>query len=209
MSLGHFHYTVLFNGLILPGVSVTVYLTGTTTRVALYEDSGGVTPLANPLTNDATFGTVDFFVAAGVYDLVFAKVGYTFPPLDEITIGLPGKLVASVEVPSVNGAALLTASGAIPAKAGDVEVFVLNEIAFGTGGGLTGYAVGDGTTSDFWGTAIPPTLNNQTTRADFRGQPGPIYPTGGDVVLSALGGTFAATGKALVEVHYTLETPVV
>ena len=76
MSLGHYHATVLYNGLILPGVSVLVTVTGSSTHAVLFSDAAGTVSLANPFMNDPTFGTIDFFVAAGTYDLVATKIGF-------------------------------------------------------------------------------------------------------------------------------------
>jgi hypothetical protein len=56
-----------------PGVSVTVYLTGTNTLASLYEVDG-VTPKTNPLTTDEN----GFYIArtpASVIDIVLSKDG--------------------------------------------------------------------------------------------------------------------------------------
>jgi hypothetical protein len=49
------------------GATVTVYLTGTTTKAALYATNDTSQPLANPLTTDAN-GRYSYYVANGVYD---------------------------------------------------------------------------------------------------------------------------------------------
>jgi len=190
-------------GDILTGVTVTVTLAGTATLAALFTDVDGVTPLANPFTNNATYGTADFYVEEGTYDLTFTKTSYTFQALLNWTIGAPLLRTVTV-VPSINGAALLSATDAIPAGARVYGVFVTNTTAFGTGGGLTGYNVGDGTTIDMWGSNVV-TLGAVTTQAGFHSGDVPIYAVDTSVVLSAIGGLFAATGAAQVEVVYAID----
>ena len=66
-------------GNVSEGVSITVYLTGTTTKATLYLDKG-VTQITNPVTSDAN-GRFNFYVANGDYDLKF-----TGPNINSYTI---------------------------------------------------------------------------------------------------------------------------
>jgi len=204
MSIRHFNRVIqTTSGDIVTGVTVTVKLAGTATLAALFTDVGGVTPLANPFTNNGTYGTADFYVEEGTYDLTFVKTSYTFQSLLNWTIGAP-LLRTITTVPSINGAALLSATDAIPAGARVYGVFVTNTVAFGATGGLTGYNVGDGTTVDMWGANVL-TLGAETEQTGFHSGNVPIYPTATTVVLSALGGLFDATGSAQVEVVYAID----
>ena len=59
----------------LGNASVTVYITGTTTKAALYSDNG-ITAKANPFTSSAT-GVVAFYAPDDRYDIVVAKAGFS------------------------------------------------------------------------------------------------------------------------------------
>lgn len=65
------------HGEALGGVTVTVYLSGTLTKAAIFSDNGA-NQKSNPFTSDAN-GDYDFYAANGVYDFSFVRSGYTFP----------------------------------------------------------------------------------------------------------------------------------
>lgn len=56
-------------GLPLPGIGFTVYLTGTTTKATLYTDRTMGTVAANPVAADS-LGNLKFFAAPGIYDVL-------------------------------------------------------------------------------------------------------------------------------------------
>jgi|SRR5882672_761220 len=204
MSIRHFNRVLQTTaGAIVTGVTVTVTIAGTATLALLFDDAAGAVPKANPFVNNATYGTADFYVEEGTYDLDFDKDGYTFQDLNNWTIGAP-LLRHTVVVSSINAAAILSATDAIPAGARVSGVFVTNTIAFGTGSGLTGYTIGDGSTIDLWGTNGV-ALNAVTGQSAFHSGNQPIYAAATAVVLSAIGGVFAATGEARIEVVYALD----
>ena len=204
MSIRHFNRVLqTVTGDIVTGVTCTVLLAGTATLAALFSDVDGTTPKANPFTNNSTYGTADFYTQDGTYDLTFTKTGYTFEALSNWTVGAP-LLRNIVSVATINGAALLRATDAIPAGARVYGVFCTNTAAFGSSGGLTGYNVGDGTTIDMWGSNVL-TINAVTTQADFHSGDLPIYGVATSVVLSALGGLFDGSGGAQVEVVYSID----
>lgn len=62
---------------VFPGATVTVYETGTLTLATLYSD-GSSTPKSNPFTATSE-GWVEFYTAAGVYDIRFSGTGITTP----------------------------------------------------------------------------------------------------------------------------------
>lgn len=204
MSIRHFNRVIqTTTGAIVTGVEVTVKVAGTATLAELFDDVSGAVPKANPFTNNATYGTADFYVEEGTYDIDLDKDGYTFQDLENWTIGAP-LLRHSVSVPTINGAGSLSATDAIPAGARVSGVFVTNTTAFGTSGGLTGYSVGDGTTVDLWGSNVV-TLDAVTDQEGFHSGNQPIYAAATAVILSALGGLFDATGAARVEVVYSID----
>jgi hypothetical protein len=61
-----------------PGATVTVFVSGTTTKVTLYADQAGITPLANPLTADIN-GYFDFYCINERIDVQFSGTGITTP----------------------------------------------------------------------------------------------------------------------------------
>src|SRR2546428_373173 len=124
-------------------------------------------------------------------------------PVDNVQAGaLSASGVAVATVPSVNGAASLTAAALIPAGARVLTVSSKILVAFGTSGGLTGFAVGDGGIMDRWGVAAALTLTALTGCSDAPAAAQqhdsslPLYPTAPAVVISAIRGLFRRTGKA-------------
>jgi len=202
------YYTVVLDrsGNIVPGVSVTVKVAGTAVLASLFTDSAGAMPLANPFTNDPTYGSAEFYVSEGSYDLTFTKVDYTFQAQNNVLIGRPVFTRTSVSVPSVNAATQLQALSIIPAGARVVGVYRTITTAFGATGGLTGMALGDGTIEDRWGMALPLTVGDKSDATDFREGSTPVYASATSVVITAQpgGATFDATGALLLEVEYHL-----
>src|SRR5713101_2166347 len=97
MAIAHFNRPMqATTGAVVFGVRVTVKLAGTNTLATLFQDEAGTLPLANPFTNDAVYGTVDFYAAEGIYDITFVKTGYTFQALQNWVI-------EAVEAPSPPG----------------------------------------------------------------------------------------------------------
>lgn len=103
-----------------------------------------------------------------------------------------------------SAAATLTAANLIPAGACNVMVTARVLTAFGTSTGLTSFQIGDGTDADRWGAAAPITLN--ATYATFTVATMPCYAAATNVVLTANGGNFDATGQVRLTVHYDLAT---
>jgi hypothetical protein len=83
------------------GVMGTITLAGTSTPATLYADPDGVTPLPNPLANDAQYGSFSVYLGSGHYDMTFAKEGYVFEPLEDILIpDASGGVIALVGTPN-------------------------------------------------------------------------------------------------------------
>jgi hypothetical protein len=70
----------------VPGASVTVYLTGTTTLATLYSDSGGTIPKTNPLTTDTLGGFSFYATDAHHYDLLIAGTGITTRTVSDVVV---------------------------------------------------------------------------------------------------------------------------
>lgn len=103
-----------------------------------------------------------------------------------------------------SGTGVMTWSAALPANARIWGVTSKITTAFGVTNGLASLQIGDATTPTLWGTGLPLTLNSETDQGDFTTSDLPIYPTAADVWVSAVGGTFDATGVMELCVHYSL-----
>jgi hypothetical protein len=111
---------------------------------------------------------------------------------------------ASTTLASVSGATV-TATGLIPARANLVGVNTKVTVALGTGGGTTGYQVGDGTDADRWGTITGTSTNTDTDGNNATADPaGTWATTARDVVITANGGNFNGTGSIRVDAFYTI-----
>ena len=71
-------------GNVVNSASVTVYLTGTTTKATLYSNEG-VTQITNPVTSD-TNGRFSFYVADGKYDLKVSGSNLTTYTISDVQI---------------------------------------------------------------------------------------------------------------------------
>lgn len=103
-----------------PFCTVTVFITGTTTKPLLFKDDAGTLPLSNPFVADSK-GYYSFYVTLGVFDLNFSGSTITQPfTLTQITIGNSGALTLPITVPqggsgSVNpGTGVLLGNGLAP-----------------------------------------------------------------------------------------------
>jgi len=211
VSIHKWSHTALYNGAPLTGVSTTVYLAGTTTLATLYSDAAGTIPLANPFTNDAVFGLITFYAQDGLYDVVPVKTGYSLPTLPNELIGGTDLLSVSLTVTPTAGQPTIVVPNLIVANSRSAGVFVHNDIGLGSSGGLTGYDVGDGTTTDKWSGGhpggIPLTVDYQSVQGDFGSASEDIYPTATSVILSARGGLFDSVGQVTVTYKYRIDGP--
>lgn len=201
------------NGAPLAGGKLYSYVGGTSTPLALLA-ADGVTPLANPVVLNAS-GQAEIRLQARAYKLNLLSaldVQQADWPVDNVNGGTlaGGILVAVASVPSVNGAALLTAAALIPAGARVLGVTCKITTGFGTSGGLTAIACGDGGVIDRFGVSAALTTNSliggsdAPAAAQMHDYSMPIYPTATAVVLSAIGGLYDATGVIEVSVQYLL-----
>jgi hypothetical protein len=103
-------------------------------------------------------------------------------------------LLSGLSGASATAAALIPA-GAIPVG---ISTKVETEIT-----GATGYDVGDGSDVDRWGAAIGVAVDSSSGNEDWTDQTIANLPTAGDVVLTAVGGSFTA-GAVRVRAEYLL-----
>jgi hypothetical protein len=114
------------------------------------------------------------------------------------------RALTTLRASSFNGTGLMTWTGGLPANARIFGVTSKITTAFGVTNGLASLQIGDPTTPTLWGTGLPLTLNSETDQGDFTTSDLPIYPTATDLWVSAVGGTFDATGVMELCVHYSL-----
>lgn len=116
----------------------------------------------------------------------------------------PGNLaiLQTAVIKSSAGASTLTLTGFLQAGMRIMGVTTQNLITFGTTNGLTAFVVGDGVNIDRWGQSTGLTAGTKTEQPQFRDTTWPVFPAANDVVISALGGTFDATGQIEVTAHY-------
>lgn len=111
--------------------------------------------------------------------------------------------VATTTLNSVSGATV-TATNLIPAKARLDGVNTKVTIALGTGGGTTGYQVGDGSDADRWGNVTGTATTTDTDGSDATADPGGYFNAANNVVLTANGGNFNGTGSIRVDAFYNI-----
>jgi hypothetical protein len=112
--------------------------------------------------------------------------------------------LTTLRASSFSGTGVMTWTSGLPANARIFGVTSKITTGFGTSNGLASLQIGDATTPTLWGTGLPLTLNSETDQGDFTTSDLPIYPTASDVWVSAVGGTFDATGVMELCVHYSL-----
>jgi hypothetical protein len=104
-----------------------------------------------------------------------------------------------------NNAPVLTLTGFIPAGARVMGVTYRVLTAFGTGNGLTGLHVGDAIVDSRWIEDGPITLNAVADEASpaYRGSGAwPLYVSGGNVIITGVGGLFTGAGELEATLHY-------
>lgn len=109
---------------------------------------------------------------------------------------------STLYISASNGAAVLTISGAIEAgwRVAGVTAEILQ--TFGNTGGLENIAIGDSGSYSRWGSLIERTAGTITSPSDFEGDTLPLYTTATDILITAIGGLFDATGQIELKVHY-------
>lgn len=80
------------DGVLLPGATVDVFVSGTQTRAALFSDANALAPLENPTSAD-NGARVFFFTTAGRIDIQIRYGGYLAPLLREVSTVDPADVV--------------------------------------------------------------------------------------------------------------------
>lgn len=210
MSVGLIYLPVLQflsdTGVPLPGARLFSFLAGTSTPAALYADSTGGTPLANPAVADDGGKLLAYGVHGQAYKLNLLdangvqQVGW---PVDHILLWAPpaasqllppGLSVTTTTVPLLGstGDPRLIASGALPAMARILFVELTVTQGFGSGQGAVSLALGDPGTLDRWGSGLTLGVGVKPMRDGGT----PMFPTATDLVLSTEGGVYDGTGQA-------------
>lgn len=112
---------------------------------------------------------------------------------------------ATLRATDFNGTGVMTYASGIPANRRIWGVTIKIAVSFGTTGGLTGLLVGDPSDPARWSNAaIPLTANTETDEGDFSDMSLMIYPTATNLLVTAVGGLFDATGSLEVCIHSSL-----
>mgnify|MGYP001589202651 FL=1 len=126
--------------------------------------------------------------------------------LDEINIGTFLTVTStSLRATDFNGTAVMTWSGALQAGWRVWGVTAKVTTAFGATGGLTGLRIGDPSSTVRWTNAdMALTLGTETDSADFSDPSLMVFSSNTDLLVSAIGGLYDATGVLQVAIHSSL-----
>ena len=101
-----------------------------------------------------------------------------------------------------NGTAVMTLTAGLPASRRIWGVTARITTTFGATNGLTGLRIGDASSTVRWTNAdMALSLNTETDEGDFSDMSLMIYPATTDLVVSAIGGLYDATGVLQVAIH--------
>lgn len=103
---------------------------------------------------------------------------------------------------TVAGDWTLVASGLVPSGVEVLGVTYYCSTGFGTSNGLTAVNIGGFGIEDGWGANVGITLGTTTTPGNFRRGDHPVSTAATDIVVTAVGGPFDATGACIVTVHW-------
>jgi len=185
------------------------YAAGTSTPLATYTDSGGLTPQSNPIVLDSGgYADVWLTTAVGYKFRVRNSAGVVQYTIDNITLGavptaaqlLPTGCAITATTTAFTGSAgdpKLVVSGGLPANKLILGVSLNVTAQFGTSQGAVSLAVGDpGTVDRFGGT-----LTLLTGVKALRQGGLPLFSTATDLWLSIEGGFYDGTGAASATVY--------
>lgn len=195
-----------------------------TQRLFVTNSTGPVTMAVKAAASFGTFGSVTnhgMIIQSNNADRINVTaagrvlLGAT-PPTDDTTSAL--QVAGTIATKSATGAgmniktattllsavsgATVTATNLIPATAFLLGVSTRITTALGTGGGTTGYQVGDGTDADRFGVAAAVTSGTTTKNTDATADPTGWALAARSVVITAVGGNFNGTGAIRVSADY-------
>jgi len=102
-----------------------------------------------------------------------------------------------------NNAAVITSSGALRQGWRVFGVTIKVTRTFGTTNSLSRIDIGDTVTVNRWGANIQITQDTETSQSDFQaGGSDVLYTANTDLIVTAVGGNFDATGEVEVFIHY-------
>jgi hypothetical protein len=108
---------------------------------------------------------------------------------------------ARATLTDVSGASV-TATGLIPAGAVVMGVTSKVTTALGTANGTTGYKIGTGADDDRWGAITGTAAGTTSDNRNWTAGTIECFPTATDVIVTATGGNFDATGVIYLSVQY-------
>lgn len=164
---------------------------GTTSSFPAIKRTGTV--LQARLADDSAFTTVE---TSGVNAYATYTSGTNYQRC--------GIKTAKTTLSNVSGASV-TATSLIPAGAFLIGITSRVNTALGTGNGTTGYQVGTASDPDLWGAITGTTAGTASGSANYtaEGASG-LFTAATNVIVTAVGGNFDATGVIELCIHYLL-----
>ncbi len=169
-----------------------------TTRVQIHTLESGE-KLAAAATSDGLALTASANVTTAEFDAGDNQAG---------NLGCLSSIKSAIATVNSVAAATLTATGLIPAGSFLIGLTARITTSFGTSTGLTDFDVGDGTDVDRWANSLGITAGTTMDISDGTAATQGSFNAANDVVLTAVGGNFDATGVIELIAHYiTLTAP--
>lgn len=196
------HFSAYKDNLPLIGGKLYTYQPETSTPKAAFKDPGFITAHENPITlrdqGDETIYLNGFYALrlCDEEDVLLWEV-----PLFSFATGappMPGTIVTGsteATVPASPGASVITVPNAAPAGYRVKGCTSTNMANFGTSGGLTAFAIGDGTLLNRWALQSNLSAGAQTSQLNFQAGDEPVSTVAYTVLISAIGGTFDSNGS--------------
>jgi hypothetical protein len=203
-------FTAIQNGQPCIGAKLYTYAANTSTPKAAYHDPYLTVPQTNPIVmNDQGQAVVwlDGFYHLRLEDadgvLLWDVPSYEFTSGAVVpAAGLINGMNEATGIGPSDGSALISVPNLVPTGYRVEGAIVRIDTSFGASHGLTAMAIGDPVLMDRWG-VIGLTAGQQTTQVHFHGADRPIATTAYSVLLSAIDGTFDASGSCTVRAFWS------
>jgi hypothetical protein len=202
-------FTAIKNGQPCIGARLYTYEANTSTPKAAYHDPYFLSPHTNPIImNDQGQSVIwlDGFYHLRLEDRDGVQLwdvpSYEFASGTVVpSTGLVTGMTEAVNVTPSAGEAVMSVPGLVPLGYRCLGAIVKITTDFGASNGLTQLAVGDAMLLDRWG-VCGLTTGLETGQRDFHAGDMPIAATAYSVLISALGGTFDASGALSVRAFW-------
>jgi hypothetical protein len=210
-------FQAVLDGRPLIGGKLASFVPSTSTPKSTYQDPGFVNPNTNPTILDDNGKHIVYL--DGLYDLrLYDADDVLYWTIDSFEFDsgappMPGTIIEGTTEDTVSaspGAGVITVPNMAPAgyRVKGTTSTIVN--SFGTSGGLTAIAIGDGVLMNRWGGNLPLTAGSQTSQLHFQAGDEPISTVAYSVLISALGGLFDSNGTIHITTYWeslAVDTP--